>query len=136
MMRFDFKIAHVPGKDLTVADTLSRAPTAISTEEDHVLQSEADVYVQAAMLGLPATEKRLNEIREKQKEDHVCVQVMKYCKSGWPSVKSSVRKFYPVVAELSIQKGLLLRGSRLVIPAALREQVLNHLHEGHQGIKK
>ena len=35
MMRFDFKIAHVPGKDLTVADTLLRAPTAISTEDDH-----------------------------------------------------------------------------------------------------
>ena len=81
-MRFDFKITHVPGKDLIIADTLSRAPASISTKDDQLLQSEADVYVQAAMLALPATEKRLNEIREKQKEDQVCDQVMRYCKSG------------------------------------------------------
>ena len=139
MMRFDFKITHVPGKDLTIADTLSRAPASISTKDDQLLQSEADVYVQAAMLALPATEKRLNEIRKKQKEDQVCDQVMRSCKRGWPTVKSlpaSVRKFYPVAAELSIQRGLLLRGGRLVIPTALRRQVLNQLHEGHQGIKK
>ena len=104
-MRFDFKIMDVPGKDLTVADTLSRAPTSISTKDDQLLQSEADVYVQAVILALPATEKRLNEIKEKQKEDQVCDQVMRYSGSGVKNLPTSVRTFYPVAAELSIQKG-------------------------------
>lgn len=32
--------------------------------------------------------------------------------------------------------GLLLKGTRLVIPSTLRNDVLAKLHEGHQGIVK
>ena len=32
--------------------------------------------------------------------------------------------------------GLLMRGSRVVIPTSLRAEVLAQLHAGHQGIKK
>ena len=46
------------------------------------------------------------------------------------------KKFYPVTTELSVEKGLLLRGNRLVIPTSLRPEVLSQLHVGHQGIMK
>ena len=40
-------------------------------------------------------------------------------------------------AEFSIQWGLLLRGSRIVIPQKLRRNLmLSRIHEGHQGISK
>ena len=45
-----------------------------------------------------------------------------------------MKKYHSVAAKLSVQTGLLLRGSRLVIPEALQQQVLKQLHEGHQGI--
>ena len=37
MVRFDFTIAHGPGKLLAIADTLSRAPINILTEADQEL---------------------------------------------------------------------------------------------------
>ena len=58
---------------------------------------------------------------------------------GWPSIKKipqALKKFYQVAAELSVQKGLLLRGSRLVIPVSMQSDILNKLHVGHQGIRK
>ncbi|KAF0290869.1 uncharacterized protein FJT64_010969 [Amphibalanus amphitrite] len=36
--------------------------------------------------------------------------------------------------ELSVHGQLLLRGDRLVVPAALRERVLTNAHAGHQGV--
>ena len=51
-------------------------------------------------------------------------------------IPQALKKFYPVAAELSVQNGLLLRGSRLVIPVSMQSDILNKLHMGHQGIRK
>lgn len=40
------------------------------------------------------------------------------------------------MSELSISKGLLLRGNRLVIPPTLQPEILTKLHSGHQGMTK
>ena len=139
MMRFNFSISHVPGKNLTIADTLSRAPCSRSTNNDRLLQDETDAYLQVTIQALPATESRLEEIRKRQKEDKVCRQIAKYCQRGWPCISKipqALKKFYPVAAELSVHKGLLLRGCRLVIPVSMQSDILNKLHVGHQGIRK
>ena len=51
-------------------------------------------------------------------------------------IPQALKKFYPVAAELSVQNGLLLRGSRLVISVSMQSDILNKLHMGHQGIRK
>ena len=133
MMRFSFQISHVPGKNLTIADALSRAPSSASTSHDQLLQDEADAYIQSTLQSLPATEKRLEEIKRKQKEDEVCQQIVEYCKKGWPGIKDVPQR---IATELSVQKGLLLRGNQLVIPASLQREILDKIHVGHQGIRK
>ena len=45
MMRFQFAIIHVPGKNLTVADALSRAPVDEARDSDQILQEEEDAFV-------------------------------------------------------------------------------------------
>ena len=84
MMRFNFSISHVPGKNLTIADTLSRAPCSSSTNNDRLLLEETNAksYVQVMIQALPATENRLEEIRRRQKEDEVRKQIVKYCQRG------------------------------------------------------
>ena len=69
MMRFHFSISHVPGKSLTIADTLSRAPMGHPTEADDLLQQEACAFINAVMQSLPATEQRIAEIKEHQETD-------------------------------------------------------------------
>ena len=63
MMRFDYTIAHVPGKQLVIADTLSRAPSREPVESDLLLQYETSAFIEMIVNGLPATEKRLEEIK-------------------------------------------------------------------------
>ena len=64
---------------------------------------------------------------------------MKYCQSGWPqqhTIAESAKPYHSVASELTVEKGLLMRGSRVVIPPALRAGMLSKLHDGHQGIVK
>ena len=45
LMRYQFSIYHVPGKNLVTADALSRAPSSEATEEDNSLKEEVEAYV-------------------------------------------------------------------------------------------
>ena len=67
MMRYQYDIKHVPGKELNTADFLSRSPlpnTGISE-----LQEETEAYINLIVSHLPATDRRLTEIKEHQEKD-------------------------------------------------------------------
>ena len=73
LLRFKYTISHVPGKSLVVADTLSRAPvTKHISEQDNRQNEEIELYVNSVLSEVPASDKRLQEIRERQREDEVC----------------------------------------------------------------
>ena len=56
---------------------------------------------------------------------------------GWHrSHNEQTEPYYLCREELSIQDGCLLRGSRVVVPPAGREAVLELLHEGHPGVSR
>lgn len=139
LMRFTFTVSHIPGKDLTIADTLSRAPTATASNTDTQLCDDTEMFVSTIMSTLPATEQRLTEIIKKQEEDELCTQLKRYCQSGWPDkyqVPQALKPYYSVSAELTIQHGILMRNNRIVVPYTLRQDMLERLHTGHQGITK
>ena len=88
---------------------------------------------------IPATERRLEEIKMHQGEDEIFQQITEYCRSGWPAKESLpgvLKPYHHVASELTVEKGLLIRGSRVVIPASMRVCMLDKLHTGHQGITK
>lgn len=139
MMRFDFTISHVPGNELTIADALSRAPVSTSSEADQSLQSETTAYANLVVESIPATEKRLQEIRELQEKDTVCQKLAEFCRSGWPEkrmLSDDLKPYFCVSVQLSIANCLLLRGKRIIVPPPLRKILLEKLHSGHQGITK
>ena len=61
----------------------------------------------------------MTRIKQAYKEDTVCAQVNAYCEHGWPPIMTenpAMRELYQVSDELSVEQGLLLMGSRIVIP--------------------
>ena len=78
-------------------------------------------------------------IERAYKEDPVCAQVMAYCEHDWPPIMTenpAMREFYQVRDELSVEQGLLLLGSRIVITGLLRVEILESIHMGHLGSHK
>ena len=139
LMRYYFTISHVPGKDMTIPDALSRAPSTEATLNEKGFQDEVNAYVNVAIKNLPASQRRIQQIRKHQEEDAVLRQVSKFCYCGWPDTKNipnEIKPYHSVSSELSVEKGLLLRGSRIVIPHSLQAGILAQVHRGHQGITK
>ena len=57
LMRFSFNIVYIPGKDLTTADALSRAPLIKPPpEEERRKEVEVRAYVSSLIRYLPATD--------------------------------------------------------------------------------
>ena len=60
--------------------------------------------------------------------------------SGWPSsIKQApqvLQSYWTFKEELTVEDGLILKGTRIVIPVKQCEAVLKLIHEGHLGLKK
>jgi len=52
------------------------------------------------------------------------------------SAKVTIQPFIPIWNELSIGKGLILRGERIILPRALIPDAIQLSHAGHMGIQK
>ena len=135
LMRFDYSVSHVPGKLLYTADALSRAPVdEVITDED-----DTEAMVHAIMSLLPASNDRLDEYRRQQDADATCSKLKAFCTRGWPKrneVIGTLSKFWRARGELTVTDGLLLYGTRIVVPESLRKQTLTKVHQGHQGINR
>ena len=122
-MRFSYTISYVPGKQLIVADALSRAPISSSTLSDDDFQAEVEMFVNTVIQSVPATERRLKEMKEAQEADEICQKLQQYCKNGWPhrqSVAGAVPPYISAASEITVNNGLLLKGNRIIIPSVLR----------------
>ena len=71
LVQFNFRISHVPGKDLVTADKLFRAP--INREDGYeFLPKDIDLHVNYIFAYLPSSDNQIENIKEKQAQDEVC----------------------------------------------------------------
>ena len=138
LMRFDYSISHVPGKELYTADALSRSPITSSSPMQEAEERHTELFISAVVSSLPASADRLQEYRMAQHADSDCKQLMDLCKRGWPKYKrqlaGNLQKYWHVRGELTLHDDLLLRGRRIVVPQSLQAETLQKIHSGHQGI--
>ena len=84
LLRFDFTISYVPGKELTTDNALCRAPSKSTSRVKQ--EEEIELYVENSLLQLLASDERLEEIATAQKEDPICRKLFEYGKEGWPDM--------------------------------------------------
>ena len=127
---YRFKVVHMPGKT-NPADVLSRLPVSAQPPRERNIAEEYINFIAAKAVPKAVT---LEQIAQATEDDKVlrCVQ---QCLSDnhWPHAPD-IQKFATVRDELSTSQGLLLPGTRIVIPQCLRQRTLSLAHEGHQGM--
>ncbi|XP_054878905.1 uncharacterized protein LOC129353585 [Poeciliopsis prolifica] len=109
LMRFNVTAEHVPGKQLVVADTLSRHPL----KDSYVLDTETQVkaYVNAMVASKPIRSPKLEEIRQATQKDAELQKVVMFIRKGWPrnmAGSSPTHGYYAVRGHLSELDGLVL----------------------------
>ena len=131
IQKYDFKVKYVPGKDIPVADTLSRAPIPGQGIKDMDIQVHELVNV---------SHNRLQQIRDLLPNDKQLDALGQVVRRGWPDRRHQcpllVQDFWNYRDEISFYDGLLLKGDRVIIPKAMQPEVLDSIHKGHQGIEK
>ena len=132
LSQYDVEIRYLPGTEMYLADTLSRAyvpsnersPTEEEVEKIHLMDA------------LPISQKTRQQIRQATADDATLQSVMQYVASGWPSNYSRACKpFYSIRHELTSDDEILFKGLRCVIPVSLRPETRKKLHASHTGLE-
>ena len=129
---YQYSIRYKPGSEVCHADALSRLP---------IPSSDTDC-IPGSIIGLidfmSSTPMSSELVKKHTQRDPVLSRVCQFVLKGWTEKKLG-EPFFPYESrkyELSVQDGVLLWGSRIVVPPRMRSCVLDELHETHQGIVK
>ena len=140
LMKYQVHATHVRGKDLTDADALSRSPNEKPSTADQLAEEEIRAHVNLITNNIPASADRLEEIRDYTQQDITLQTVIEYIHKGWPTQKSNCHQmaqpYWNDHQNLTFINGLLMKGEKIVIPTALRKEMLKRIHEGHMGMSK
>ncbi|UYV63361.1 K02A2.6-like, partial [Cordylochernes scorpioides] len=134
LIAFDFKLQYKPGKYFIVADNLSRDTHPMDELPTPFLEDKRMVK----MVCVNISDEKLVTLQKDTREDPVLVKVIDYVIEGWPICKKDVdedaKAFFDFRHRLYLWNDLLCIGSAIVIPMTQRNNMLNLLHQSHQGI--
>ncbi|XP_063952108.1 uncharacterized protein K02A2.6-like [Lytechinus pictus] len=130
---FDYDIRYRTSQANANADCFSRLPDR--KEEPDVQEPE-----NVAICHVDALPMSYEELRNATRKDKTLSRVMRYSLDGWPKrlpeADKDLQGFYGRRFEITIEKGILLWGMRIVVPLKMRSAVLQEVHEGHLGVVK
>lgn len=129
------EIRYTPGREMHVADCLSRAPLMDSSEFD----PDLSMVIHSVTRRVCMSEENYRRYVQALNGDVRYGRLIKYVTSGWPSyhqLDDLGQLFHRYKDELHFENNLLLRNHRLVVPGELQSQVAKWIHAPHFGIEK
>ena len=127
VQKYNLKFEFKPGKHLVVADALSRASlrnTKGTTEE--VVQ----IHVDSIRAHMPMSNVKWTEIAKQTQSDDNLKRVTEQI--HLPGQIKLYKPYQHFKGELLV----LFKGTRIVIPTSMRQQMVRLVPEGHLGIEK
>ena len=145
---YDFDIQYIKGLD-NPSDFLSRHhPTSTNVHTDEFAAVSAK-YLNFLVSHAVPKAMTLSQIQDATKSDKTLQHLTHVIQTNqWnfinkhdhdPEIsKAEIQAFSKIRDELSIAEdsGIILRGSRIVLPNSLRQKAIEIAHEGHQGVVK
>ena len=146
LQRYNLKVGYVPGKELLIPDTLSRAPLLIEEIERYEVftmkrTEEAMNFIKNInlMSTIPISDIRLDQLKKETASDSVMLKLMEYVQNGWPrdhkTMDITTKSYHKLKDNITCQQGLLLMNGRIIVPVKIRKEIVERLHCSHQGIE-
>ena len=137
LQRYSFTAAFKRGKYHVIPDTLSRSATKCDvTESEKELQEECELVVHAVVSHKCTTTMQERIVEETDKDCGLSL-LKQFITSGWPDNKldcpDEVLEYFQLREEFSVFENMVMFRDRIVIPKSLRPELLDRIHEGHQG---
>ena len=140
LQRYDFTAKYKPGKEMVLADTLSRAfIPEIKLDASH-MENEVEYHAHSVLHRMPVSTNKMEKIREETSKDPTMMILLNMIHRGWPQRRRQtpveIQEFWNYRDEMSEIDGVVMKGDRIVIPATLRSEMLARVHDNHLGIEK
>ena len=143
---YDFQLVYRPGSKMIIADVLSRFPNPKNNTEipldvavDFIMQDDNEESVHSIDLINFSVDKRA-QLRELSTSDRTLRALQQVVYSGWPDtikdLSQDLRQYWSYRDEIGIADGVVFKGRQVIIPDAMRKDILGQLHEAHLGIEK
>lgn len=131
LLQYDTEVEYTKGKEMYIADTLSRAYLKDSDES-------SDQFSQVNAVGhLRINPASLQDLRDATHKDEDMVTLKSIILQGWPEnkqdVPSQTTPYFAFRDELSVHDGLIFKGERIVVPKSMRSKMKERLHNSHLG---
>ena len=135
-----FTVVYKKGRDIPVADALSRV-TPMDPEDNIKLPIIAVNMITKLVLTSTFTQdnfsRKLDRIRKSTSQDNQLTRLSHYINTGFPCEKKNLPRdlqdYWNYRDTLSIENGLITCGSRIIVPHEMQAEMLQYIHEGHQG---
>jgi len=119
-----------------IADALSRTPpkqSKISSTSHFCNDLETVNFVE----DLPISESTLAKFHAETAKDESLQLLSQVIRAGWPTktsmVLTSAQPFFKYRDEMTLQNGLVFKGTKIVVPESLRRGMIEETHKSHQG---
>ena len=133
--QYDFVPQHIPGRINVIADSLSRV-TPLEFQDSN---AEKDILAVNFLQYSSIEERERDEMLQETSKDKELQSLKHYISTGWPSKRSqipvSLHPYWNYRDELTVESGILMKNSKVLIPETLRQKYLKQIHQGHQGIE-
>ena len=128
---YTYKIEYRSTTAHANADCLSRLPLPSTSPSE---STHSNVFVVRQIEALPVT---AGQLRTATRSDPILSRVLQYSKRGWPvNIPDFLKPYHNRRDELTLEDDCIMWGARVIVPAKLRERVLEELHSAHMGIAK
>ena len=131
---YHFTVRYIPGVTNQFADCLSR----LSCQKDIIKLPKLHIHQITSQLN--ARSDSLQDFWIATVEDDELGLLQHTITSGWPSmireVPSKIQSYLTFSKELTVEDGIVLKGTHIVISHKRHQATLNLIHEGHLGLNK
>ena len=82
----------------------------------------------------------MEEFKAETSKDETLQRLSRQVVQGWPDsvrkIVPALKPYWPLRDDISVEDGLILLGSSVIVPESLRDKILQQIHGGHFGIEK
>ena len=130
LMRYDLDIEYKKGKELFIADTLSRAYLPEAGNELNDLEIAAV---------LPMSEEKLRKLQMETANDAVLQNLKSVVLNGWPEyycqIPDDLHPCWDFKEQISIYDDILFKGEKVIVLQSLKPEMLAAIHQSHLGVE-
>ncbi|XP_045446678.1 uncharacterized protein K02A2.6-like [Melitaea cinxia] len=139
LQKYEFNLVYKRGKELYIADTLSRSFDTDDSLQIDLEESNIEANINLVIETLNISKKQLNNVQNFTRNNEEMKLLKEFILKGWPSHKISVpekiRSYWHVRDSLTYKSNLIFKGNSLVVPPELRKEMLHRAHFPHLGIR-